>query len=95
MGCAITDILEAKEIGLGDLNRKILAVDAMNQLYMFLSSIRGADGSYLMDSKGNVTSHLSGLFFRFAKLMQEGLRFVFVFDGEMPELKKKERERRH
>lgn len=94
MGCAITEILEAKEVGLKDLSGKVLAVDAMNQLYMFLSSIRGADGSYLTDSKGNVTSHLSGLYFRFLKLMQEGLSFIFVFDGLMPELKQKERERR-
>ncbi|MBU1974992.1 MAG: flap endonuclease-1 [Nanoarchaeota archaeon] len=94
MGCAITEILKAEEITLDRLKGKILAVDTMNQLYMFLSSIRGADGSYLADSKGNVTSHLSGLFFRFAKLMGSGLRFAFVFDGKMNELKRKEVERR-
>ncbi len=94
MGCAITDLLVKKEISLKDLSGKVLAVDAMNQLYMFLSSIRGQDGSLLQDSKGNVTSHLSGLFFRFAKLMQEDVRFVFVFDGKVPELKWKEQARR-
>ncbi|MFH1072007.1 MAG: flap endonuclease-1 [Nanoarchaeota archaeon] len=94
MGCAITDLLVAKELSLEDLSGKILAVDAFNQLYMFLSTIRQRDGSLLMDSKGEITSHLSGLFFRFSKLMQSGLRFVFVFDGKVPDLKKKERQRR-
>ncbi|MFH1917139.1 MAG: flap endonuclease-1 [Nanoarchaeota archaeon] len=94
MGCAITDLVVKQEISLKDLSGKILAVDAMNQLYMFLSSIRGPDGALLTDSKGQVTSHLSGLFFRFAKLMQENIRFVFVFDGKVPELKWKEQARR-
>jgi len=47
-----------------------------------------------MDSKGRTTSHLIGLFNRITKLMLEDIKFVFVFDGETPELKKKERERR-
>ena len=94
MGCAITDLVVKKDISLKDLSGKVLAVDAMNQLYMFLSSIRGPDGALLTDSKGQVTSHLSGLFFRFAKLMQEDIRFVFVFDGKVPELKWKEQARR-
>ncbi len=94
MGVAITDIVPAKEIKLEELSGKVLAVDAMNQLYMFLSSIRGPDGTLLQDSKGNVTSHLSGLFFRFARLMQSDIRLVFVFDGKMPDLKRKEQQRR-
>ena len=94
MGCAITDLLAGKEIEIEDLKGKTLAVDAFNQLYMFISTIRQPDGSLLTDSKGKVTSHLSGLFFRFTKLLQQGLKFVFVFDGEVPKLKNKERERR-
>jgi flap endonuclease-1 len=61
---------------------------------MFLSSIRQPDGSLLKDSKNNVTSHLNGLFYRFTKLMQHDIKFIFVFDGKPPELKLKERERR-
>jgi flap endonuclease-1 len=94
MGVAITDIVPTKEIKLEDLSGKVLAVDAMNQLYMFLSSIRGPDGTLLQDSKGNVTSHLSGLFFRFSRLMQSDIKLVFVFDGKAPELKRKEQLRR-
>jgi len=94
MGTPITNILVSKEIMLEDLKGKTLAVDSFNMLYQFLSSIRQVDGAPLMDSKGRVTSHLTGLFNRITKLMIEDIKFVFVFDGEVPELKKKERERR-
>lgn len=94
MGTKITDLLESKELTIDDLKEKIIVVDAFNQLYMFLSSIRQPDGSLLKDSKNNVTSHLNGLFYRFTKLMQHDIRFIFVFDGKPPELKLKERERR-
>ncbi|HYD04032.1 MAG TPA: flap endonuclease-1 [Alphaproteobacteria bacterium] len=94
MGTKITDLLETKELSIEDLRGKVIVVDAFNQLYMFLSSIRQPDGSLLKDSHGNVTSHLNGLFYRFTKLMQFDIKFIFVFDGEAPALKLKERERR-
>ena len=34
-----------------------------------------------MDSNGRVTSHLSGVFYRFTNLLGEGIKPVFVFDG--------------
>ncbi len=94
MGTAITNILQTKEVTIADLQHKVLAVDAFNMLYQFLSSIRQADGSPLTDSKGRVTSHLIGLFSRITKLMREDIRFVFVFDGKTPDLKNAERQRR-
>jgi len=94
MGIALKDLIISKEIELSDLSGKILAVDSYNMLYQFLTTIRGRDGTLLMDSSGNITSHLVGLFARVTKLMQQGLKLVFVFDGKAPDLKKKERERR-
>jgi len=94
MGLAITEVLTPKEISIEDLRNKTLAVDTYNLLYQFLSSIRQADGSLLMDSKGKVTSHLTGLFHRITKLMTYNMKFIFCFDGEVPELKHRERERR-
>jgi flap endonuclease-1 len=61
---------------------------------MFTTTIRGPDGAPLIDSKGKITSHLVGLFSRFSNLMAQGIKFAFVFDGEAPELKREERERR-
>lgn len=94
MGLNIKDIIEKKQIGFDELQGKILVVDSFNILYQFLTTIRQGDGSYLTDSKGNITSHLTGLFSRTINLMQKGIRLAFVFDGKAPELKKKERQRR-
>lgn len=94
MGTKITELLESKELSIDDLKGKTVVVDAFNQLYMFLASIRQPDGSLLKDSQGNVTSHLNGLFYRFTKLMQHDIKFIFVFDGKPPDLKLKERARR-
>ena len=86
--------MEPKEIGLKDLSGKVLVVDAFNQLYMFLSTIRGPDGTLLCDSNGHVTSHLVGIFSRFTRLMKENIKFVFVFDGVAPDEKRVEQQRR-
>ncbi|MBD3209398.1 flap endonuclease-1 [Candidatus Woesearchaeota archaeon] len=94
MGVSFTDLINGTRVGIDELAGKTFVVDGYNILYQFLTTIRGPDGASLTDRKGNVTSHLVGLFSRTTKLMQEGLRLVFVFDGKAPELKKKERERR-
>ena len=94
MGVDLGSIISRKEIDFNYLKNKIVAIDAFNALYQFLSSIRGQDGNYLMDSKGNITSHLQGLFSRTLNLMGKGIKLVYVFDGEAPKLKFAEREGR-
>lgn len=94
MGLALGDLIPREEITLDQLKNKTLAVDTFNLLYQFLTTIRGPDGMLLQDSKGNVTSHLVGLFSRITHLMQYGIKFIFVFDGKPPVLKEQERERR-
>ena len=94
MGTAISSILQGKETSLKELSGKRLVIDAYNQLYQYLSTIRQPDGSLLMDSRGNVTSHLSGLFFRTVNLLENGIKLAFVFDGTPPALKNSEIERR-
>lgn len=88
MGIQLTDIVEGEEIAFDALLDKKIAVDAYNWLYQFLSIIRQPDGEPLKDFKGNITSHLSGLFYRTLKLMEFGIKPVYVFDGEPTELKK-------
>ncbi|MDE1823594.1 MAG: flap structure-specific endonuclease, partial [Candidatus Micrarchaeota archaeon] len=76
---------EVKEnITLDELSGKTIAVDAYNTIYQFLSIIRQPDGTPLMDSKGRVTSHLSGLLYRTTNLLEFGISPVFVFDGLPP-----------
>ncbi|MBR9682435.1 MAG: flap endonuclease-1 [Candidatus Aenigmarchaeota archaeon] len=99
MGIQIAKILPKTEIELSDLSNKRIAIDAFNWMYQFLSIIRDRDtGEPLKDSKGRVTSHLSGLFYRTAKLLEAGIKPVYVFDGKPPEMKfaeiKVRRERR-
>jgi len=65
------------------------AIDAYNALYQFLSGIRQADGTPLMDEEGHVTSHLSGILFRSANLIEKNITPVYVFDGKPPEFKLK------
>jgi len=40
-----------------------------------------------MDLEGNVTSHLSGLFYRNIKFLEYNIKPIYVFDGKPPELK--------
>jgi flap endonuclease-1 len=87
MGVQISNILPKKEIEIKDLSGKTIAVDAFLWLHQFLSIIRQPDGIPLKDSKGRITSHLSGLFYRSARLLENNIRLVWVFDGEKPDLK--------
>ncbi len=89
MGLAIRDLVSKQEIAISDLSGKILAVDSMNLLYQFLTTIRGPTGGPLTNDKGQVTSHLIGLFNRTTSLMEEGVKLVFVFDGKAPAIKQK------
>lgn len=87
MGADIGDLLEKRTVELSDLSHKVIAIDAYNILYQFLSIIRQRDGTPLTDSHGNITSHLSGILYRITNLVESGIKPVFVFDGKPPEMK--------
>jgi flap endonuclease-1 len=87
MGVDIADIVPARQIKLDELKGRTVAVDAFNAIYQFLAIIRQPDGTPLKDSSGRTTSHLSGLMYRNANLLQKGIRPAYVFDGEPPKLK--------
>lgn len=87
MGVDLRDLFEREEIELSDLNGKSIAIDAFNTLYQFLSIIRQRDGTPLVDSRGEITSHLSGILYRTTNLIEAGIKPVFVFDGKPPEIK--------
>ncbi len=89
MGLQIGGIVPRREIKFEELKEKIIAVDAFNAIYQFLSSIRQPDGTPLMDSKRRITSHLSGLFYRNSALLSEGIKLIYVFDGEYNDLKRR------
>ncbi len=88
MGLDIGDIVPKEPKMIADFRGKTIAIDAYNTIYQFLAIIRQPDGTPLMDRKGQMTSHLSGLFYRSTNLMEEGLKLVYVFDGKPHEMKK-------
>ena len=94
MGVNLKDLLPKKEITFNEMKGKRIAIDAMNALYQFMAIIRQRDGELLQDSKGRVTSHLSGLFYRTINLLEYGIYPIYVFDGEPPKLKQKTLEKR-
>lgn len=94
MGVDLGDLAIKHKVELEELAGKCVAIDGMNILYQFLASIRQEDGTPLMDMKGRVTGHLSGLFYRSIRLVNAGIKPVYVFDGPPPEFKKKTIEER-
>ena len=96
MGVDINPLIRdsKKIITFKDLVGKSIAIDAFNTIYQFLSIIRGNDGAPLTDYQGNVTSHLSGLFYRTLNLIEHDIRPIFVFDGPPNSLKMAEIQRR-
>jgi flap endonuclease-1 len=81
MAVDLGGLVSRRKLNLDELNGKTIAIDAYNVLYQFLSIIRQPDGTPLMDSQGNVTSHLSGIFYRTIEIMTHGIKPVYVFDG--------------
>ena len=88
MGVKFKDIVNPEPFKFEDLQGKIVALDAANIIYQFLSSIRQADGTPLMDHQGKVTSHFSGILYRTTSLIEKGIKPFYVFDGEASALKK-------
>lgn len=69
---------------------RVVAIDASMCLYQFLIMIReNRSGTYsnLTNEEGQVTSHIIGMLTRTIKLMESGIKPVYVFDGKPPELK--------
>ena len=87
MGIDLSALVAPRPRSLEDFAGKVLAVDAYNALYQFLAIIRQPDGTPLMDDRGRVTSHLSGVIYRLTNYLALGVRPVFVFDGRPPRLK--------
>lgn len=87
MGVSLSKLVNGDEITLNSLSDKCIALDAYNTLYQFLSTIRQQDGTPLMNSKGIITSHLSGLFYRTLRLLEANITPVYIFDGAPPKEK--------
>ncbi|KAI9032284.1 PIN domain-like protein [Hyaloraphidium curvatum] len=66
--------------------RKV-AIDASMSIYQFMIAVRGQDGMQLTNEAGETTSHLMGIFYRTIRMVDNGLKPAYVFDGKPPTLK--------
>jgi len=89
MGVNISDIVPSEKIDIQALKGRMVAIDAYNAIYQFLSVIRQPNGTPLCDQRGRVTSHLTGLLYRNANFIEFGIRPSYVFDGVPPVKKHK------
>lgn len=87
MGVNLSPIVEAVSVELSDLRGRSVAIDAYNTIFQFLSIIRQPDGRPLCDDQGRTTSQLSGLLYRTANLIENGIEPSYVFDGKANALK--------
>ncbi len=94
MGVKFRDIVVPESIKFEQLENKIIALDAANIIYQFLSSIRQADGTPLKDQNGNITSHFSGILYRTSSLIDKGIKPIYIFDGTSDILKKGTQDKR-
>ena len=94
MGVKFRDIVSPESIKFERLENKIVALDAANIIYQFLSSIRQADGTPLKDQNGNITSHFSGILYRTSSLIDKGIKPIYIFDGTSDILKKGTQDKR-
>jgi len=73
--------------------RKV-AIDASMSLYQFLIAVRQDGGAQLTNESGETTSHLMGMFYRTIRMVDNGIKPVYVFDGKPPQMKAGELEKR-
>ncbi|XP_059055749.1 flap endonuclease 1 [Achroia grisella] len=75
-----------KEMEIKNYFGRKIAIDASMSLYQFLIAVR-SEGAQLTSVDGETTSHLMGTFYRTIRLVENGIKPVYVFDGKPPELK--------
>ncbi|KAI3558557.1 XPG domain-containing protein [Colletotrichum abscissum] len=66
--------------------RKVAINVRSMSIYSFLIAVR-SDGQQLMNESGETTSHLMGLFYRTLRMVDNGIKPLYVFDGAPPKLK--------
>ena len=91
MGCNLKDLAPAEQTNLKELAGKRVGIDAFLTAFQFLTTMRDrspqGDGMPLRDGNGNPVSHLMGFLHRTATLLAMGIKPVYIFDGQSPDLK--------
>ena len=87
MGVKLKELASPRKTSFENLSGNSIAIDGYNIIYQFLTTIRGPTGEPLMNSKGKITSHITGLFYRNINLLNNNIRPIYVLDGKPPQLK--------
>lgn len=77
-----------KEINDDDFKKQKVAIDISIILYKVIIAIRNT-GADLTNKKGEVVSHILGLFNKTIYLLKKNIIPIYVFDGKAPDLKSK------
>lgn len=96
----LTKLLDAHAAGcfkrtkFEDFFGRRVAVDASMHIYQFMIVVGRSGEMGLTDGSGEETSHLQGMFYRTVRMLEAGIRPVYVFDGKPPVMKSEELEKR-
>jgi len=92
----LRDLAVIEPIPLADLRGSVVAIDAHNWLYRYLTTtVRWTRDDVYTTAEGEEIPNLIGIVQGLAKLLESDLVPVFVFDGGVTELKEAEIERRN
>tara|TARA_B100001093_G_C26847573_1_gene1023602 strand:+ start:2837 stop:3865 length:1029 start_codon:yes stop_codon:yes gene_type:complete len=98
MGCNLRDLATPENIDLATLSGQRVGIDAFLTAFQFLTTMRDrspqGDGGPLRSDDGTIVSHLMGFLHRTTALLALGIKPVYIFDGQSPELKRDEIEMR-
>ncbi|EIW81137.1 PIN domain-like protein [Coniophora puteana RWD-64-598 SS2] len=83
----LTPYPAAQEHDIKTLFGRKVAIDASMSIYQFLIAVRQKDGEMLTNDAGETTSHLMGFFYRTIRIVENGIKPAYVFDGKPPDLK--------
>lgn len=96
MGCNLRDLATPENIDLATLSGQRVGIDAFLTAFQFLTTMRDrspqGDGGPLRSNDGKIVSHLMGFLNRTTTLLSLGIKPVYIFDGQSPELKRDELE---
>lgn len=73
---------------------RTVVIDASMSIYQFLIAVRAQGGEQLTNDNGDVTSHLQGLYGRTIRMLENGIKPIYVFDGKAPDMKSGELQKR-
>ena len=92
----LRDLAVIEPVALADLRGSVVAIDAHNWLYRYLTTtVRWTRDDVYTTAEGEEIPNLIGIVQGLAKLLENDLVPVFVFDGGVTELKEAEIERRN